>query len=109
MTRSRALLGAVSLAVALAAFAAGASAETVRVTIKDLEFTPVAITVHVGDTIEWVNTDFIAHTATARNGAFDVTMEAGVTARAVVTVAGMVEYFCQYHPDMIASVNVLPK
>jgi plastocyanin len=26
-------------------------------------------TAHVGDTVEWVNADFVAHTATSRDGA----------------------------------------
>jgi len=46
-----------------------ANSETFKVQLKGLQFSPAAISVHVGDTIEWVNEDFVAHTATARNGA----------------------------------------
>jgi plastocyanin len=42
--------------------------ETIHVAINKLKFDPSQVTAHVGDTIEWANADFIAHTATARNG-----------------------------------------
>jgi plastocyanin len=35
---------------------------------------PAEASAKVGDTIEWVNKDIFAHTATARNGDWDVTM-----------------------------------
>jgi plastocyanin len=48
------------------------SADTIRVAIDKLTFAPAQVSAHVGDTIEWVNRDFIAHTATARNQDWDV-------------------------------------
>ena len=47
--------------------AAGAPAETIRVRVDKLTFAPAAVSAHIGDTIEWVNVDFIAHTATTRH------------------------------------------
>jgi len=47
-------------------------ADTIQVKMEKLGFVPAEITAHVGDTIEWVNSDFVAHTATARNGSWDV-------------------------------------
>ena len=38
--------------------------------MEKLAFVPAQVSAHVGDTIEWVNADFVAHTATARNGAW---------------------------------------
>jgi plastocyanin len=38
---------------------------TIQISIKDLAFTPAQLSLHVGDVIEWVNVDFIDHTATA--------------------------------------------
>ena len=52
--------------------AESARAETIQIKIEKLTFVPSQVTAHVGDTIEWVNADFIAHTATARDGAWDV-------------------------------------
>jgi plastocyanin len=93
-------------ALAVAAFAAAADAKTIRLTITDLEFKPARITAQVGDTIEWVNTDFIAHTATAMNGDWDVRIDRGATATLMLTKAGVVEYYCRYHPNMKATIVV---
>ena len=35
---------------------------------------PAEASAKVGDTIEWINKDIFVHTATARNGDWDVTM-----------------------------------
>ena len=51
--------------------------EVVQVKISDLAFTPAAITLRIGDTVEWVNGDFIDHTATAKTGEWDVMISAG--------------------------------
>ena len=44
------------------------AAKTIRITVAQLAFAPAQVSAHVGDTIEWVSTDFFAHTATARDG-----------------------------------------
>ena len=88
---------------------APAHAGTVRVTIDKLVFAPAVVKARVGDTIEWNNTDFVAHTATDKNGAFDVDMDPGKTGRVTVSKAGTIQYFCQYHPDMVGTITVLPK
>ena len=41
------------------------------VTIDGASFSPADLTVKAGDTIVWVNKDLLAHTATAKGGAFD--------------------------------------
>ena len=48
--------------------APSAAGEVVRVAINDLAFSPAEVTAKVGDTIEWVNGDFVDHTATAKDG-----------------------------------------
>ena len=65
--------GALSLwlAAILAMTLTTAHSETIQVTIRDLKFLPDRIEARVGDTVEWVNTDILAHTATAR-GRWDV-------------------------------------
>jgi hypothetical protein len=40
--------------------------------VKETLAVPVNLSAHVRDTIEGLNADFVAHTATARNGAFDI-------------------------------------
>ncbi|HVV94825.1 MAG TPA: cupredoxin family copper-binding protein [Hyphomicrobiales bacterium] len=92
------------LALAAAALAlAGAvpaRAATVRVTIDKLAFSPAEVTAHVGDTIEWVNNDFLVHTATSKAQGWDVTIPAKKTATLVVKQAGTVDYICRFHPNM---------
>lgn len=85
-----------------------ARAATVQIVVKNLEFTPPTVAARVGDTVEWVNKDFIAHTATARNGAFDVNLPPNKTGRIVLKKAGTIDYYCRYHPNMTATLKVAP-
>lgn len=78
----------------------GLAAEVIRVEMKDLAFSPAAFTARVGDTIEWVNTDFVAHSATARNGDWDVNLPAQQTRRLLVKRPGTVAFYCRFHPTM---------
>jgi hypothetical protein len=59
-------------------------------------------------TIEWINKDIFAHTATARNGDWDVTMPPKKTVTSVLNKAGAVEYYCRFHPNMKATLVVAP-
>ena len=61
-------------ALLLGAMAVPAQAATFRSRWTDLVFAPAEVSAKVGDTIEWINKDVFAHTATARNGDFDVTI-----------------------------------
>jgi len=85
-----------------------AQADTITVVIKDLVFTPAAVTAKAGDTIRWDNRDILAHTATATAGGFDVMLPAGKSASTVVTKAGTIAYFCKFHPNMKGTVTVTP-
>lgn len=95
-------LGALLLALA----AGSARAEVIQVTIENLAFVPAEITAHAGDTIQWVNADIVIHTATARNGAFDVTIPVKGKASTVVKASGTVDYYCKFHPNMVGKVVV---
>ena len=96
------MLGALVLVLA----AGSARAEIIHIKIDKLAFMPAQITAHVGDTIEWTNGDFLAHTATARNGAFDVPIPANGKGRTVVKAAGTVDYYCKVHPNMVGKMVV---
>jgi plastocyanin len=85
------------------------SAGTVRVEVKGLAFAPAQISAHVGDTIEWMNDDFVVHTATARNGQWDVKLPPHATGRTVVNSVGTVPYYCRYHQNMKAEITVVPQ
>jgi plastocyanin len=84
-------------------------AAAIRIDVKDLAFAPAEVTAHIGDTIEWMNDDFVAHTATARDGQWDVKLPLHASGRTVIRSAGKVEYYCRYHPNMKAVITVEPK
>ena len=89
-------------------FSITAQAETIQVTIDKLVFAPADLNAKVGDTIEWVNKDVLAHTATATNGAWNVVTGPTQSGRVVLKKAGAVDYFCKYHPNMKGRVVVTP-
>ena len=92
----------------LGAIAVPAHAATIQIVMENLAMSPPEATARVGDTIEWINKDIFAHTATARNGDFDVTLPPKKTVTSVLKKAGTVEYFCRFHPNMKAVLNVAP-
>ncbi len=81
--------------------------------ITKLSFLPAEITIHVGDTVEWINKDPIAHTATAKpdepGGAWEVMIPVGKSAQYQPTQAGTIAYYCRFHPNMKGQIIVLPK
>jgi plastocyanin len=79
-------------------------AATIQIAMENLVITPAK----VGDTIEWVNKDLFAHTATARNGDWDVTIPPKKTVTLVLKKAGMIDYYCRFHPNMKATLAVAP-
>ena len=85
-----------------------AHAATIQISMENLVISPSETTAKVGDTIEWNNKDIFAHTATARNGDFDVTLAPKKTATLVLKKAGTVDYFCRFHPNMKATLVVVP-
>jgi plastocyanin len=98
----------VMAALLFGAIAVPAHAATIQITTTDLVFGPTEISAKVGDTIEWINRDVFAHTATARNGDFDVAMPPKKTVTSVLKKAGTVEYYCRYHPNMKAVLTITP-
>ena len=90
----------------LVLLATHAAAETIRVNVDKLAFTPAEVSARVGDTIEWVNTDFLAHTATARSKEWDVMIPPNKISRATLKRAGSVEYYCRFHPNMVGRISV---
>ena len=87
------------LAVLLIIDAVPARAETIVVVIEKLAFTPPTINARVGDTIEWVNKDVFAHTATVR-GDWEVMIPPNKTVAQTVTAAETVDFYCRFHPNM---------
>jgi len=94
--------------VALGLVAAPAQAETIQVIVDKLAFAPVDVNAKVGDTVEWINKDPFAHTATATNGEWNVTLAPKQNGHLVLNAPGTTEYFCKYHPNMKGRVIVAP-
>jgi plastocyanin len=85
-----------------------ALAKTLHVTIDKVAFGDMPARAHVGDTVEWWNRDFVAHTATARDGSFDVDLMPGKSGLAVLKRPGKAPFFCRYHPTMVGEIDVAP-
>ncbi|MBX9651084.1 MAG: cupredoxin domain-containing protein [Xanthobacteraceae bacterium] len=95
-------------ALVFGAMAVPAQAATIEIVMENLVVSPAEASARVGDTVEWINRDVFAHTATARNGDFDVTMPPKKTVTSVLKKAGTIEYYCRFHPNMKAVLNVAP-
>jgi plastocyanin len=79
-----------------------------RVEIGDFAFSPPTIEVPVGTTVTWENADPTPHTITARDGGFDSgTLDPGSRFAATFDRAGTFAYFCQIHPTMDGSIQVV--
>jgi plastocyanin len=85
-----------------------AHAATIQITMENLVVSPTEVSAKVGDTLELINKDILAHTATARNGDFDVAMPPKKTVTYVLKKAGTVEYYCRFHPNMKAVLTIAP-
>ena len=96
------------VAFMLGAMAVPAHAATIQIVMENLVISPAAASAKVGDTIEWVNKDVLAHTATARNGDFDVTLPPKKSVTLVLKKAGDVDYYCRYRPNMKATLTIAP-
>jgi len=98
----------VMAALLFGGIAVPAQAATIQIKIDNMVFEPTEVSAKVGDTIEWINKDVLAHTATARNGDFDVTTPPKKTVTSVLKKAGHVEYYCRFHPNMKAVLTIAP-
>jgi plastocyanin len=108
------LAGMLALAGAFAPVGATGAAKTpatspaqrVHVIVVDrMQFGPMPTDVRAGDVVEWVNHDILEHSATARDGHFDVDLKPGASGRITAT-AGTLEFFCKFHPTMTGTLVV---
>ena len=95
-------------ALVLGAMSVSAHAATIQITMENLVISPAEVSAKVGDTIEWINRDILAHTATARNGDWDATISPKTTVTTVLKKAGKVEYYCRFHPNTKATLTTAP-
>jgi plastocyanin len=86
----------------------GAAAKAEKVKIVEFTYQPDPVVVQVGGKVIWQNEDTAPHTATADDGSFDT----GILARGKIKSetfkeAGTFPYFCEVHPTMHGTVEVV--
>ena len=83
------------------------SATSVAVKIDNFVFGPQAITVPIGTTVTWTNSDDIPHTAVSTDGTFkSKVMDTDEKFSYTFTKAGTYSYYCSVHPKMTGQVVV---
>jgi plastocyanin len=103
------VLGITAVSCAKAARQKAATGGTgTQVKIDNFTFAPVALTIPVGTTVQWVNRDDIPHTvvsddkSTIKSKPLDTDDQFSYT----FTKAGTYSYFCSIHPKMTGKVVV---
>ena len=74
--------------------------------MRNIAYEPATIVVATDDTIVWQNADFVPHTATASDRAWDSgTLAVNAPWRLVVTTPGKYSYYCVFHPTMQGTIE----
>ena len=86
----------------------GNSSADSTVAIAGFSYNPNPVSVKVGQSVAWHNSDGVSHTATSDSGAFDSGVVGPGSNSAPITMssAGTFTYHCQIHPNMVATLNV---
>ena len=88
----------------------GTNTAAEKVAIQNFAFTPSSITVKVGTTVTWTNSDSVAHTVTADTSSSDGpasgSLASGDTYSFTFKKAGTYAYHCAVHPHMTGTVIV---
>lgn len=88
----------------------GEAVRSGKVEIVEFVYNPDPVTVQAGGKVTWLNQDSAPHTATADDGSFDTgTLEQGKLKSETFKQAGTFAYFCEIHPDMKGTVEVVEK
>ncbi len=86
----------------------GEAAKSEKVQIVEFTYEPDPVVVQAGGKVTWQNEDTAPHTATADDGSFDTgTIEKGKLGSATFKEPGTFTYFCEIHPTMHGSVEVV--
>ena len=96
-----------TLFAAFAVLGTAAAAKVVHIDIEKFSFTPKRVTAEIGDTIEWTNRDAVGHTVSAEDKSFEVVLTPGGTERLVIEHAGKFYYYCHFHANMTARVEIV--
>ena len=101
------LLMAVGGSIAPAAHGAAPEPRVHRVEITGFAFVPSHIDARAGDSIEFTNRDFAAHTAAADSKQWSTgELKNGASRRIVMERSGTFAYHCELHPHMKGDIVV---
>jgi plastocyanin len=80
----------------------------VEIKMQNIQFSPKATTVKVGQKVSWVNDDSTAHNVTADSGADFKSKDFGNGGTFAFTAdkAGTIKYECTIHPGMTGTLTV---
>jgi plastocyanin len=117
MTRNNVCLASVAVPVLIAMILLAASfsvtanaqppAATAGVKIDNFVFGPQTLTVAVGTTVTWTNSDDIPHTSVSTEGVFkSKVLDTDEKFSYTFTKAGTYPYYCTIHPKMTGKVVV---
>jgi plastocyanin len=99
-------LAAAALAAAAALTLGGCGGRVKTISVDTLAFGPGPTDLRVGDTVEWRNPGILEHSATADDASFDVDLPAGGSGRTRLRRAGVIKYYCRFHPGMTGELHV---
>lgn len=86
----------------------GEAARSEKVEIVEFAYQPDPVVVATGGKVTWQNEDSAPHTATADDGSFDTgTLDKGKLKSETFKEAGTYPYFCEIHPTMHGTVEVV--
>lgn len=86
----------------------GEASKSEKVQIVEFTYEPDPVVVQAGGKVTWQNEDTAPHTATADDGSFDTdTIDKGKLGSATFKEAGTFTYFCEIHPTMHGTVEVV--
>ena len=86
----------------------GDAVRSAKVEIVDFAYDPDPVTIEAGGKVIWQNMDSAPHTATADDGSFDTgDLDEGKLKSESFKQPGTYSYFCEIHPDMKGTVEVV--
>jgi plastocyanin len=86
----------------------GEARRSEKVQIVEFTYEPDPVVVQAGGKVIWQNEDTAPHTATADDGSFDTgIVEKGKIGSATFKEPGTFAYFCEVHPTMHGTVEVV--
>jgi plastocyanin len=88
----------------------GEAPRSAKIRIVGFSFDPDTVTIQAGGKVTWLNEDSAPHTATADEGSFDTgTIQEGKIKSEAFKEPGTYGYFCEIHPEMRGTVEVVEK